>query len=133
MIHFKVQCSSKQYYVKEDSSWWVNQTGQLDPCHCPARARHSAGFGLRLQQCLWQKSFLRQFHIVPMQLLFPPESEQGVVLSLVKLIGLASKPQTRAVIMQPLVLCVLSMLVLAHGYSFQIVAWPRKAFPGRPT
>ena len=25
------------------------------------------------------------------------------------------------------------MLILAHGYSFQIVAWSRKAFPGRPT
>ena len=25
------------------------------------------------------------------------------------------------------------MLVLAHGYSFEIVAWSRKAFPGRPT
>ena len=25
------------------------------------------------------------------------------------------------------------MLVLAHGYSFEIVVWSRKAFPGRPT
>ena len=25
------------------------------------------------------------------------------------------------------------MLVLAHGYSFQVVAWSRKAFSGRRT
>ena len=25
------------------------------------------------------------------------------------------------------------MLVLAHGYSFETLAWSRKAFPGRPT
>ena len=25
------------------------------------------------------------------------------------------------------------MLILAHGYSFEVVMWSRKAFPGRPT
>ena len=24
------------------------------------------------------------------------------------------------------------MLVLAHGYSFEMLAWTRKGFPGRP-